>query len=114
MATHILVETRSCSATIRQRGWNGGQDVVDQFPVVMPTAAISPECRSEARNNYRRMCLYEVLDVIEEKSIVIGQGGAFAVNRSSEGVLLLMAMTPHVKQLIEMHTCLPHSPACPW
>ncbi|HKQ35990.1 MAG TPA: hypothetical protein VJT11_11855 [Nitrospiraceae bacterium] len=54
--------------------------------------------------DYRHMCSYEVREVIEEKSVVIGQGEAFAVNRSTEGMLLLIAMAPYAKQLIEVHT----------
>jgi hypothetical protein len=50
------------------------------------------------------MCSYEVLEAIEGESIIIGQGEAFALNRSTEGILLLIAMAPHAKQLIEVHT----------
>ena len=104
MATHTLDEIHCYSTTIRQRSWDVGNDVVDHFPVMTPTAAISPERRSEARKDCRRMCSYEVLDCFEETLIVIGQGGAFAVNRSAEGVFLLMAMAPYAKQLIEVQT----------
>jgi hypothetical protein len=54
--------------------------------------------------DYRRMCSYEVLEAIEGESIVIGHGEAFALNRSAEGMLLFIALAPHAKQLIEVHT----------
>ena len=50
------------------------------------------------------MCSYEVIEAIDEESVVIGQGEAFALNRSTEGLLLLIALAPHAKQLIEVHT----------
>ena len=54
--------------------------------------------------DYRRICSYEVLEAIEGKSVVIEQGEAFALNRSTEGILLFMGQAPHAKQLIEVHT----------
>ena len=53
---------------------------------------------------YRCMCSYEVLEVIDETSVVIEQGEAFALNRSTEGMLLFMGRAPHAKQLIEVRT----------
>ncbi len=50
------------------------------------------------------MCSYEVLAAIEGESVVIGHGEAFALNQSTEGMLLLIALAPHVKQLIEVRT----------
>jgi hypothetical protein len=54
--------------------------------------------------DYRSMCSYEVLEVIDEQSAVIEQGKAFALNRSTKGMLLFMALAPRAKQLIEVHT----------
>ena len=53
---------------------------------------------------YRCLCSYEVLEATDEESVVIGQGEAFTLNRSTEGMLLLIALAPHAKQLIEVHT----------
>jgi hypothetical protein len=53
---------------------------------------------------YRGMCSYEVFEAIDEESVVIEQGEAFALNRSTEGMLLFMGQAPHAKQLIEVHT----------
>ena len=49
------------------------------------------------------MCSYEALEVIDEESVVIEQGEAFALNRSTEGMLLFMGRAPHAKQLIEVN-----------
>ena len=77
---------------------------IDQVSAEMRAATIPPGRRSETRMDYRRLCPYEVIEAIEEKSVVIGQGEAFALNRSTEGMLLLMTLVPHTKQLIEVHT----------
>lgn len=67
-------------------------------------AAIDQGRRCEARTDYRRLCSYEVLEAIEEESVVIEQGEAVALNQSAEGILLFMRQAPHSKQLIEVHT----------
>lgn len=104
MATHTLEEILSHSVAVTQRGWNVRSTNVDQASGVTSATTISPRRRREERMDYRHMCSYEVREVIEEKSVVIGQGEAFAVNRSTEGMLLLIAMAPYAKQLIEVHT----------
>ena len=45
-----------------------------------------------------------MVDSIEEDSVGIRQGEVFALNRSKEGMLLLMGQAPHKKQLIEVHS----------
>lgn len=67
-------------------------------------AAIDQRRRCEARTDYRHLCSYEVLEAIEEESVVIEQGETVALNRSAEGILLFMRQAPHSKQLIEVHT----------
>lgn len=64
--------------------------------------AISPQRRCEERMDYRHMCSYEIRKIISGESVIIGEGGAFVVNRSTEGLLLLMDLAPHAKQLIEV------------
>jgi hypothetical protein len=93
MAKHILETMFSSSATAPA-----------QLSTDIPAAMIPPERRREARKNYRRRCSYEVLESIEEDSIVTRQGEVFALNRSKEGMLLLMGQAPHRKQLIEVHS----------
>ena len=104
MAMHTLEEMLSHSATVTQWGGNVGNENIDHAPAGMPAIATPPGRRCEARMDYRRMCSYEVLEAIEGESVVIGQGEAFALNRSKEGMLLFIAMAPHAKQLIEVHT----------
>ena len=102
MVKQILEKMLSHSGEIAQQGWSLDTSNVGQ---VAPATTIAPGRRCEARMDYLCPCSYEVVEVIEEKSVVIGQGGAFAVNRSTEGMLLLIiAMAPNAKQLIEVHT----------
>jgi hypothetical protein len=104
MATHAFEGMFSRSAVVTRREQNVGNTDIDQASAVMPAMATPPERRCEARMDYRRMCSYEVLKAIEGMSVVIEQGEAFALNRSTEGILLLMGQAPHAKQLIEVHT----------
>jgi hypothetical protein len=106
MAKQTLEEMLSHSAAVTQWEQNVGNNGVDQASAVMLATIIPPGRRCESRMDYRRMCSYEVLEVIDEKSGVIEQGKAFALNQSTEGMLLFMALAPHVKQLIEVHTVL--------
>ena len=106
MATHTLEAMLShytyTAGTLQEK--HVGNTEVDQASGVMPATTIPPGRRCEARMEYRCMCSYEVLEAIDEESVVIGQGEAFALNRSKEGILLLIALAPHAKQLIEVHT----------
>lgn len=104
MATHTVEAMLSRSAAVEQREWNMGNNDVGQASAVMPTTTIPPGRRCEARTDYRRTCSYKVLEAIEGESVVIGQGEAFALNRSTEGILLFIALAPHAKQLIEVYT----------
>ncbi|MEK7764488.1 MAG: hypothetical protein AAB433_23190 [Nitrospirota bacterium] len=104
MATHIFEAMFSHSASAPQRKQKVGNKDIDQVSVVTPVMATLPERRREARMDYRHMCSYAVFESIEGKSVVIEQGEAFALNRSTEGILLLMGQAPHAKQLIELRT----------
>lgn len=104
MATHRRKAMPSHSATATGRERNVGNTDAVQASAEMPAATIPLERRREARMDYRQMCSYEVLEAIEEKSVVIRQGEVSALNRSTEGILLLMGRVPHEKQLIEVHT----------
>ncbi len=103
MAKQTLEEMLSHSAAVTQWEQNVGNNDVDQASAVMPATAIPPGRRCEARMDYRRMCSYEVLESSDEESVVIEQGEAVALNRSTEGMLLFMALAPHAKRLIEVH-----------
>ena len=104
MATHTLEAVFSHAAAVTRREQNVENNDVDQASAVMPATPIPPGRRCEARIEYRGMCSYEVLEAMNEESVVIEQGEAFALNRSTEGMLLLMGHAPHAKQLIEVHT----------
>ncbi len=76
----------------------------DQASAELRAATILPGRRCEARMAYRGLCPYEVIEAKEGQSVIIGQGEAFALNQSTEGMLLLMDLAPQSKQLIEAHT----------
>jgi hypothetical protein len=103
MATHTFEAIFSHSSTAPQRERKVGNIDIDQVSVVTLAMATLPERRREARMDYRRMCPYAMFKAIEGKPVIIEQGEAFAVNRSTEGILLLMGQAPHAKQLIEVH-----------
>lgn len=77
---------------------------IDHVSAEMRAATIPPGRRCEARMNYRRLSPYEVIEVIDGTSVVIGQGEAFVLNQSTGGLLLLIDLAPQSKQLIEVHT----------
>ena len=51
-----------------------------------------------------RLSAHVFVETNKEGPVVTGQGEAFAVNRSTEGMLLLSALVPHAEQLIEVRT----------
>ena len=104
MTTQNLEATLSPYAAVTLQEQNMGNIDVDQASAMMPDTAIPPGRRCEGRMDYRCMCSYEVLRAIAEELFVIEQGNAFVLNRSTEGLLLFMALAPHVKQLIEVHS----------
>jgi hypothetical protein len=104
MATHRLAPTFSPSTADTQREQKGGTEDPDHRSAVMLPRAIYPERRCESRMDSRLLCSYEMIEAIEEESVVIEQGKAIALNRSTEGMLLCMRQAPHARQLIEVHT----------
>ena len=61
----------------------------------------APGC---VRVEYRGICTYEVLEAKDEQSVVIEHGEAYALNRSTEGMRILMGKAPQGYQSIEVHT----------
>jgi hypothetical protein len=104
MATHTLEAMLSHCTAVSLREQQVGNREFDQTSGRLPVGAILPSRRCEERMEYRCICSYEMLEVVNEDSVVIEQGEAIAVNRSTEGMLLFMGMAPHAKQLIEVHT----------
>jgi hypothetical protein len=104
MAMHIDEAMRSNFAAGTQRKQNIENKDVDLASAAMQATAIPPKRRCELRMDYRCLCSYEALKVLEGESVVIEQGTAFALNRSTEGMLLFMRQASQPKQLIEVHT----------
>jgi hypothetical protein len=104
MATQTPEEILSHSAAVTRRKRNIGNQDVGQASAVMPALAIPSERRCKARKDYRCLCSYEAIETVDEKFSVITQGKAFALNWSTEGMLLFMALAPHAKQLIVVYT----------
>jgi hypothetical protein len=103
MATHTLEEMLSHCTAVPLQEQNVGDKDVEQGSAVMPATTIPLERRCEARMEYRCMCSYDMLEATEKESALIEQGVAFALNRSTEGMLLLMGQAPHSKQVIEVY-----------
>jgi hypothetical protein len=78
-------------------------------PSEKPETTAYLERRAEVRMDYKQCCSYEVLEAIEEESVVIRQGEAFALNRSKEGMLLLMGQALFDRQLFEVQGSHPRS-----
>ncbi len=98
MAMHRFVKT------ITQGKQNAKNQDIDRTSDEMLAIPIPSERRREARKDFRCICTYEVLEAIEDKSVGIRQGQAFAFNQSAEGMLLLIGIAPREKQLIEVHS----------
>lgn len=104
MTTQTLEAKPSHYRAVTAQKRKVGHIDVDQASAVILPGGIPPGRRCEARMDYRSLCSYELLETIDEQSPVIEQGKAFAFNRSTEGMLLFMALAPHAKQLMEVHT----------
>ena len=105
MAIQNHEELLSHSADVFQREQSlENTEYIDSVSVLLPPLTVgSLQRRCEERTDCRYMCSYEIRETIAGKSVVIGEGGTFVVNGSKEGILLLMALAPHAKQLIEVH-----------
>jgi len=107
MATRTLGVSRSYNAVpIRQDRKMNNREAA-QASVVMPAASSSPERRCGARVEYRCMCSYEVLDVFIEGLVAVQQGEAFVLNRSRDGILLLLGQPFREEQLIRVDIARP-------
>jgi hypothetical protein len=107
MAIQTPQELLSRSAAVFQQGQNvennENNKAVDSAAAALPLpTSVSQQRRCEERVDDQHMCSYEIREIIGGESVVIGEGGAFVVNRSKQGILLLMAFPLHAKQLIEV------------
>lgn len=62
-----------------------------------------PLPRCGERTESRRACSYEVQEVVDGESVVVSRGETVALNRSEDGVLLVMNRAPRTNQIIEVH-----------
>ena len=108
MAIQTLEELLSHSADVfqREQSLDNTKDIDSASALWSSPPIASLQRRCEERTDYRHMCSYEMRETIGGESGVIGEGEAFVVNRSKEGILLLMALAPHAKQFIEVRISL--------
>lgn len=76
-----------------------GGEQVEPIQETIPTVL-----RCGERVESRIECTYEVQDVVDGASVVVKRGEAVTLNRSDEGVLLVMKRAPRVHQMIEVDT----------
>jgi len=103
MSTHTLEEVPCSSVVYRQEQPVEYTDFA-RVAAMQPATAAPPGRRREARVEHQSLCSYEVLEAVEEESVVIEKGEAYALNRSKEGIRLIMRQAPHAKQIIEVNT----------
>lgn len=104
MATQTLDAMRSLSSAIIAQEQHVEDLDLHQASAVMSATITPPVRRGEVRVEYRSLCTYEVLEAREDQSIVIEQGEAFTLNRSMDGIQLMMGKAPQNNQSIEVHT----------
>jgi hypothetical protein len=59
--------------------------------------------RHEYRGSEQRVCTYTLCESIDEAGVVVQEGEAYSLNRSPQGIMLLMGYSPNAKQLLELH-----------
>lgn len=104
MVTKTLDTMRSLRTAIIEQEQHVEDLDLHQASAALSATTTPPARRGEARIEYRSLCTYEVLEARDDQSVVIEQGEAFALNRSMEGILLIMGKAPQGKQSIEVHT----------
>ena len=61
------------------------------------------ERRQEVRVHDSRVCPYGLCESIKGEWVVIEQGEVFSLDRSEQGILVLMGSQPRNRQLLELH-----------
>jgi hypothetical protein len=97
MAAHIFEAMLSYNTAAMLQKQHVRDREIEQTFGVMPGTTILLGYRCEVRMEYRCLWSYQMLEAIDE-------GEAFALNRSTEGMLLFMGLGIHAKKLIEVHT----------
>lgn len=59
--------------------------------------------RGEMRVNETRLCTYSLSESLSQDEVSILQGEAYCVNRSRQGLLVMMGDQPREGQLLEVH-----------
>jgi hypothetical protein len=103
MTRQVLKAIFADNATVTLKEPHVENKELDRSLSARTAATIPPERRCEARAPYRCSCSIEVAESIDEELVFIEQGEAVALNRSAEGMLLIMGRALHVTQLFEVH-----------
>lgn len=62
-----------------------------------------PSRRREMRVNGQKVCAYSLCQSFDEGRVTIEQGEVYCINRSEQGILVLMGSQPRRHQLLELH-----------
>ena len=72
---------------------NGHKDAEEAFPLR----------RREARVDEQKVCAYSLCESLDGERMTIEQGEVYCLNRSEQGILVLMGGRPRKQQLLELH-----------
>ncbi len=64
---------------------------------------VCPSRRREARVNEQKVCGYSLCKSVDGRHVNIEQGEVYCINRSENGILVLMGSRPRTRQLLELH-----------
>ncbi|WP_173046881.1 hypothetical protein [Nitrospira sp. KM1] len=78
--------------------------IAGQIPMSWPGAGCRDERRQERREFFFERCTYEMVEASGDTAISHKMGEAYAINRSSGGMLLLMTQAPKSRQYLEILT----------
>ena len=76
--------------------------VEDSLAIAPPLERL--ERRQDPRTACTDPCSYELLEPLDAQSVLIQRGEAFIMNRSANGMVLLLGISLHPHQLLEVHT----------
>ncbi len=80
---------------------------LNRMVVSMDTGKKSKDVYSDRRREVRvsgsRICSYSLCESFGGERIVIEQGKVYSLNRSEQGILVLMGSQPRNRQLLELH-----------
>jgi len=62
-----------------------------------------PSRRREVRVNQQKVCAYSLCESLDGEQVIIEQGEGYCINRSEQGILVLMGGRPRNRQLLELH-----------